>query len=183
MSEELVVRQCAPTLAGIKSGSLFPCAFASRAELTAELRRMNARLVPKGLCLMPLRYDGERALLYLFRPAGLRRDLADPLAAELLRRHGYACGNCGRCVARLCHRMREDAGFPHEVGLFLSYPPEDVRGFMDNRAENFKCAGLWKVYGDEALARALFRKYKKCTEVYCRRFRAGDGLDELAVAG
>ena len=35
----------------------------------------------------------------------------------------------------------------------------------------------------EALARALFRKYKKCTEVYCRRFRAGDGLDELAVAG
>lgn len=183
MSEELVVRQCAPTLAGIKSGSLFPCTFASRAELTAELRRMNARLVPKGLCLMPLRYDGERALLYLFRPAGLRRDLADPLAAELLRRHGYACGSCGRCVARLCHRMREDAGFPHEVGLFLSYPPEDVRGFMDNRAENFKCAGLWKVYGDEALARALFRKYKKCTEVYCRRFRAGDGLDELAVAG
>ena len=57
MSEELVVRQCAPTLAGIKSGSLFPCAFASRAELTAELRRMNARLVPKGLCLM--KYEDE----------------------------------------------------------------------------------------------------------------------------
>ena len=25
MSEEMVVRQCAPTLAGIKTGSLFPC--------------------------------------------------------------------------------------------------------------------------------------------------------------
>ena len=30
MSEELMVRQCAPTLAGIKTGSLFPCPCTSR---------------------------------------------------------------------------------------------------------------------------------------------------------
>ena len=33
MSEETVVRQCAPTLAGIKTGSLFPCPYDSREEL------------------------------------------------------------------------------------------------------------------------------------------------------
>ena len=182
MSEELVIRQCAPTLAGIKSGSLFPCAFSSRKELADELRRLNARLVPKGLCLMPLKYDNGRVLLYLFRPAGLRRDLGHPLAMELLRRQGYVCGNCGRCVAHLCRRMRENRDFPHEVGLFLSYPPEDVLGFMENRAENCKCAGLWKVYGDEKRAQELFTQFKSCTEDYRRRMEAGDGLDELAVA-
>lgn len=29
-AEETVVRQCAPTLAGIKTGSLFPCPYQSR---------------------------------------------------------------------------------------------------------------------------------------------------------
>ena len=36
----------------------------------------------------------------------------------------------------------ESGEFPHEVGLFLSYPPEDVKGFIDHRANDFKCAGL-----------------------------------------
>ena len=36
----------------------------------------------------------------------------------------------------------ESGEFPHEVGLFLGYPPEDVKGFIDHRANNFKCAGL-----------------------------------------
>ena len=37
----------------------------------------------------------------------------------------------------------ESGEFPHEVWLFLSYPPEDVKGFIDHRASGFKCAGLW----------------------------------------
>lgn len=62
----------------------------------------------------------------------------------------------------------ESGEFPHEVGLFLSYPPEDVKGFIDHRANDFKCAGLWKVYGDEEKVRSLFEKYRKCTEIYCK---------------
>ena len=72
--------------------------------------------------------------------------------------------------------------FPHEVGLFLSYPPEDVKGFIENRAANAKCTGVWKVYGDERQARQTFAKYKKCTQVYCERWQSGSGLDKLAVA-
>ena len=76
----------------------------------------------------------------------------------------------------------ESGDFPHEVGLFLSYPPQDVRGFIENHAVNYKCAGLWKVYGDEALARRLFDKFRKCTDIYCALWRAGSGIDQLAVA-
>ena len=76
----------------------------------------------------------------------------------------------------------ESGEFPHEVGLFLGYPPEDVKGFIDHRANGFKYAGLWKVYGDEARAEALFRKFKKCTQIYCERWQSGSNMDELAVA-
>ena len=68
------------------------------------------------------------------------------------------------------------------MGLLLSYTPEGVKGFIDHRAGGFKCAGLWKVYGDEGKARSLFAKYKKCTEIYCALWEAGSGIEQLAVA-
>ena len=72
--------------------------------------------------------------------------------------------------------------YKNEVGLFLSYPPQDVRGFIENHAVNYKCAGLWKVYGDAALAGRLFDKFRNCTEIYWCLSRAGSGIDQLAVA-
>ena len=76
----------------------------------------------------------------------------------------------------------ESGELPHEVRLFLSYPPEDVKGFIENHAANAKCTGVWKVYGDERQARQTFARYKKCTQTYCERWRSGVELDRLAVA-
>ena len=42
MSEENVVRLCAPTLAGIKTGSLFPCPYECRETLLTEIRRVQS---------------------------------------------------------------------------------------------------------------------------------------------
>ena len=103
------------------------------------------------------------------------------IVAKRLRR--YSAGiNAITVPDFLARRFRESGEFPHEVGLFLSYPPEDVKGFIDHRANNFKCAGLWKVYGDEEKARSLFAKYKKCTEIYCALWQNGSKLEQLAVA-
>lgn len=182
MSEELLVRQCAPTLAGIKTGNLFSCDCRDRAALMRQIRELNRRLAPKGLCLLPMRVGGGRALLYLYRPARLRSDLADRNAAALLREAGYDCTSCARCLGGLIRRLRAAAEFPHEIGLFLSYPPEDVRGFMEHHAADFKCVGTWKVYGDEAAAKRQFAKYRSCTELYCRLWRAGSSVERLAVS-
>ncbi len=102
-------------------------------------------------------------------------------AVRLLEESGYPCHSAGQCVACLIRRLRENDEFPHEIGLFLSYPPEDVRGFIENKACRFKCAGLWKVYGDEERAKELFRQYKRCTDRCCALWRAGSGLAQLAV--
>ena len=181
MSEELLIKQCAPTLAGIKTGSLFPCPCHDRAALLADIRRLNRMLGSKGLCLLPIRYKDAQVLLYLYRPAGLRRDLESGLARDILQQAGYPRESCQRCVARLIRRFRE-SDFPHEVGLFLSYPPEDVQGFIQHGSRDFKCAGLWKVYGDEEKARQLFARFRRCTEDYCARWRSGAPLTQLAVA-
>ena len=83
----------------------------------------------------------------------------------------------------MCIRDRcQKDGFPHEIGLFLGYPPEDVQGFIDHRAMDFKCAGLWKVYGDQQRAQALFDRFRRCTQRYCALWQTGLRLEQLAVA-
>lgn len=180
MPEKLIVRHCAPTLAGIKTGNLFTCPAACARELMQDVRRVNRMLVPRGLRVLPLRLCNGRALIYVYRPQRLQRDMAAPQARGLLRRFGYPCGDATRCVRHLIGRLRDAPGFPHEIGLFLGYPPEDVQGFLEQRA--CKCCGCWKVYGDAARACALFEQYRKCTRIYCRLWAEGRAITQLAVA-
>ncbi len=180
MIEETLVRQCAPTLAGMKAGSLFSAVIPADQDLCLLLKNLNRRLVPKGLRLLPVRWRRERVLLYLYRGDLLRRDLENRSACLLLEELGYPCPLAGQCVARMVRRVRECPDFPHEVGLFLGYPPEDVRGFMEHR--DCKLTGCWKVYGDPQKAQEIFRRYRQCTAAYCRRWRAGASLEQLAEA-
>ena len=183
MSEEYLVWQAAPTLAGLKTGSLFPCKYDSYEELKRDIRAVNRALNSKGLRLIPLRRNDEQALLYLYRPERLRADLSAPEAAAILRREGYGDCRDTHCLHELIRRLRQFGEFPHEIGLFLSYPPEDVRGFIEHKGHNSKCDGCWKVYGDAERARKTFCAYKKCTDCYCRRKAAGASLERLAVVG
>ena len=180
MCQEMLIRCCAPTMASLKTGNMFNCPFASREEMTAELRRLNRLLGGKGLRILPLRWGGGRALVYLYRPKMLAKDLQDSLAARLLAECGYACGNPNRCIARLIARLRDNPDFPHEVGLFLGYPPADVEGFM-HRKQTCKLSGIWKVYDDVDGASRQFARCRRCTEVYLQRYRQGYSLDRLTV--
>ena len=179
MSEELIVRHCAPTLANLKTGSLFVCPITDRASFFSSLRSLNELLVPKGLRALPLRIREYSALVYLYRPSRLKKDLEDPAAIKILQDHGYSC--YGKCLPRLIERVRASEEFPHEIGLFLGYPPEDVQGFLDHRP--CKCSGCWKVYGDENKAKKTFDLYKKCERVYCQQLARGIDIKRLTVAG
>lgn len=184
MSIDYVIQHAAPTLAGIKTGNLFPCTFASTQDMVRDLREINRVLVPRGLRLLPLRRKDDRALLYLFRPADLSRDLAGQEARRLLREAGYGDDLTHLvCLRELTRRLREGEEFPHEIGLFLGYPPEDVAGFMTHRGKNCKCVGCWKVYENEAAAKKTFAMYKKCTRVYCQQLAKGTTIERLTVAG
>ena len=183
MTEEMLVAHCSPTLAGIKTGSLFSCAYDSQAALLESIRRLNRRLAPKGVRVLPLRCSEKRALIYVFRPSALKRDLAGAAARSLLARQGYDNPGMEPCLRRLVRRLRQDGEFPHEVGLFLGYPPEDVAGFLENRGCGHKCVGCWKVYGDPAAAQKTFEKFRKCTQVYCAQWEQGRSIERLTVAG
>ena len=181
MSEDMLIRFCSPTLAGIKSASLFSCACESRKELLADVRRLNRILTKKGLRLIPMRMRGGRALIYLYQPDRLEKDLYSLASRELLREKGYETTDVIRCLGILRKKLQSQEGFPHEIGLFLSYPPEDVRGFINEEGEGCKLTGCWKVYGDEETARKTFQTYHHCTECYSRQWKKGVRFERLVV--
>ena len=93
MSEEILVRQGAPTLADIKTGSLFPCPCENREALLADIRQLNRRLSPKGPCLLPLHFLLGQALLLPIPP---RRTAAEVFSHS---QHRPMRANCqGRCL-------------------------------------------------------------------------------------
>ena len=185
MLSSVLVQQAAPTMAGLKSASLFSYAIGPAEDLEAELEGWNRQYSAKGICTMVLgrcKARPERVLLYTYRPALLARSLSRPGSRELLAEYGYhASWSTRQCLQHLAGRVCPGCEFPHEIGLFLGYPPEDVAGFIGHGT--CKCVGCWKVYGDEESAKKTFRQYKACTEVYCNRMRMGATLRELIVAG
>lgn len=176
-----IIEYCSPTLAGLKTASLFKVNSREGSDINSKIRELNIVLKEKGIRVIPLKRAPEYALIYLYRPESLRRDLSDPKAASILRKKGYCCKGSEYCIAQLRKHLENDASFPHEIGLFLGYPPSDVECFMRNPKDGVKCCGCWKVYSDKKKAEKTFRKYRRCTEVYRALSKRGMSLTELAV--
>lgn len=182
MLEAMLVHHGAPTLAGIKTGSLFSMEADDVAEMEQAVEQANETLMPKGARLIVMKYMGHRALLYLYREALLAQCLACPKAQEILRECGYEGLSVDEALATLRDRLQEQDFFPHEIGLFLGYPEGDVAGFIRHQGQNCLLCGCWKVYGGEAEALRTFARYRKCTELYTKRFHTGCSLTNLTVA-
>lgn len=177
-----LVAYCAPTLAGIKSGSIFNCSYESLDELRQVIRQWNILLNEKGVYMTLLKTWETRAMLYVYRPEMLCRELSAQRTARYLKNSGYTSLAVADAVETLRHRVAEGESFPHEIGLFLGYPVGDVEEFVKNRGKNCKHCGYWKVYCDEENTIALFGRFKRCFQVYMNQWRDGKSVAQLTVA-
>ena len=161
-SEELFVWHCAPTLAGVKTANLFSVSNIEHSKLSEYIREWNKALALKGMRMIAISKSSAYTLIYIYRIERLKDDLLNPKSVRILQKGGYCCDNPQKCLTSLVMRLKTVDDFPHEIGLFLGYPPEDVEGFIKCKGKNFKCVGCWKVYGDVSSAQKLFRKYDRC---------------------
>jgi hypothetical protein len=83
-------------------------------------------------------------LALLYRRGLLARKLRGGAAARYLRSLRYPAGP-EACLAFLKARFA-GPGFPHEAGIFLGYPLEEVICFSAGKPSPYKCRGYWTVY-------------------------------------
>ena len=115
-----VVRNCSPTLAGIKPASLFtyPGVYANqngkpgaahieerRSRLLAVIAQCNRELQPLGIHMSVLVWRPCGALIYVYRPADLMRYLSDPRATTALAAEGYDVHNLPASLVHLAARI------------------------------------------------------------------------------
>lgn len=182
MIEKFLIEHCSPTLASLKTASLFTYSFDSKEDFIKDIDSLNHKLCAKGVSLIILRLQKNTALVYVARFSSLKRDLSKPGIAEFLKTYGYESTDCVYALKRLKQRICAGDGFPHEIGLFLGYPLGDVQGFIENAGAHCKCSGCWKVYCNECEAIKTFARFKKCKSVYSKLFNNGRSVLQLTVA-
>ena len=181
--EEAVIAHCAPTLAGHKCGSLFSWRKSAGQDLAQDVMSLNHLLQPKGVRVRLLKCCPAGALVYIYRPAMLQARLEQADIAAFLRGQGYASLTLSGALAALSRRIHCGEDFPHEIGIFLDYPLEDVIGFIRHQGTAFRCVGCWKAYANEEQAQRTFALYRKCRMVYLACYHnKGYGVTRLTVA-
>ena len=181
--EAVLVRQCAPTLAGMKPGSIF-CFNHSPLEVSRQkVCQWNKQLAPFGLTVQILleRPGSSSVIVFVYRHDRLEQMLSDDAYQSFLAEAGYERTNLDGLLEQLSYRLRTQPEFPHEIGVFLGYPLRDVIGFIENHGRNFTCCGFWKSYGDPTEMQVCFACYRRCIQTYVAMFEQGIPIERLAV--
>lgn len=188
--EEVLVEQCAPTLARVKPASMFRYQprdlKAEPVELALEkLPVLQKTLAARGIRIRILKNcpKTETLLFFVFRTEMCRRILEDRASRAFLRAGGYDTEHgMDALLEQFSEKICLRESFPHEIGVLLGYPLADVIGFIRNGGRNCRGQGCWKSYSDPAGAMRSQEIYRKCTRIYKRLFAAGTPLTKLAVA-
>ena len=163
--DETIIHGGAPALCGIKPACLFSMNGKNYEVGESRLHEWQPFFSKDKKFFVPLKKSDGRFLFFVYDKKLLEKLCKLPRNADYLVSKGYPVQKGFSCVlAELLHRLAVNKDFPHEVGLFLGYPLEDVVGFEEQGAAGFKYSGIWKVYGDKESAIRRMNLYKSCTE-------------------
>lgn len=182
--EQILGLHAAPTLTGLKAASLLSFRRSSFDDFDGLLESYRPCFMCKGISTFCVAEGTEYVLQLFYRREALEEALFSPKAQEILQPLGYReWDTVEDMLEHLRSRMALKKTFPHEIGLFLGYPPEDVEGFIQHKGRKFCYSGYWKVYANEAETRALFDRYTDCTHAFCTRLERGEPFAALIQAG
>ena len=174
--ETQIALQCAPLISGLKVSNLLIISAEDEALVRVILRR-------SGISFFRLLRTGEKVTFLLFRKNPLEAYLKQQEVETMLVEAGYAELSLGNILStfqkRYAHYMSAGGRFPHEMGLLLGYPAEDVKGFVENEGKNFLYSGYWKVYADVDEKRRLFQKFENAKETVIQLLSYGVAIQDI----
>lgn len=177
--EVKIANQCAPVLAGVKPANML-------ALENKHIRDVVHTLEGTGLSWRCLYAGNEKNIWLLYRKEALEKCVFNKEALSFLRDFGYCEETLEALLVRFGQRFRqyrnrEELVFPHEMGVFLGYPMDDVKGFIQNEGKNYLYCGYWKVYGNVEKCKDLFKIYEEVRDVFVQEASKGKNLWQITM--
>jgi len=180
--ENQLVLQCAPVMMGVKVSNLLQIDH-------KDLRTFCTMFKDTELSFFALHTGVSKSTILLYQRGKLMDCLEDPEIKDFLAKRGYEDLSLYHVLHELRIRYgnyfrdkqegKESLEFPHEMGLILGYPLEDVVGFMENKGKNALLTGYWKVYHRAQEKEALFQRFEQAKETLIRLMSVGVELPEI----
>ncbi|MGB4984217.1 MAG: DUF3793 family protein [Erysipelotrichaceae bacterium] len=141
--EKKLVNYCAPTLMKQKAGSMFHVYKQEFEDINKLVNDYNDKLSNNHLVIRILQQHQERITLYIYHPLLINKCLKDHRIIDLLKSYDYPLTNIEQIINHLDRRLNNNS-YPHEIGVFLGYPINDVLDFINKRPCLY--TSYWKVY-------------------------------------
>lgn len=175
----LIVSQCAPFLKRMRAATIITIPNSRKVQMDSLLKETD-------ITWKELEEETEKSVCILYRESDLKELLGRPENRHILCRNGYpeqgAANFIGIQVDELKKRMNlfaEKGKFPHEIGVFLGYPAKDVEQFIEQKGQNYKMNGYWKVYDDVVGACRIFSSYEHARLCAVNELLLGYDLKEI----
>ncbi len=171
-----LVMQCAPLISGLKFSNLLSL----QSDKMEELERI---IEDTDICAYYLTGTDRRIYILLYNEEELKAYIAHPEIKAFLQKLSYSSFELEDILKEFKIRystyMLTKKNFPHEMGVILGYPIEDVVGFIDNNGENFLYSGYWKVYENVKEKKKIFTKYEMVREAMIHLISKGIRINEI----
>ena len=111
-----------------------------------------------GIHFSTLRKTKDTLCVLFYHPERLKNILVSKDTQSFLQNFGYDKSmTLSESLSLLQKRFEREC--PHEMGVFLGYPIEDVKDFIKYKGKDCVLCGHWKVYHNASRALHTFRLY------------------------
>jgi len=174
--ETQLAMQCAPVIMGLKISNLLIIPSENADKVRKILNGTN-------LSILILLVKEEKMTMLVYRSDRLKEYLSEGTVKELLAELGYQEPELSALIPvfkkRYAAYWKNGGSFPHEMGVLLGYPIEDVRGFIKNEGRNFLYTGYWKVYENIGDKLCLFRQFELAKETLIQLIARGISMSDV----
>ena len=162
--------------------------------ITVTIKKNNQKLYNSwndfGSCFLDnidlkfieLRESNDSIIAMIYDEYMLEKELSQKSHMEFLFNLGYPSNASISDYLNILKNRYEKYHCPHELGLFLGIPFEDVKDFMECTTKKCLLCGYWKVYNDSNKAKNIFNKYDKVKEYTMKNMLEGNSSRDLALS-
>lgn len=171
-----LILQCAPFISGLKKSNLL---LVNKEKLYKLKKLLDGSLISYSI----LYENSNKIALLLYNEPEMNKYLNNESIKAFLMDMGYKDISFKNILKifklRYEKYMQDNEEFPHEMGILLGYPIEDVKGFVKNKGKNSLYTGYWKVYDKVEEKEKLFEKFKQVEETMIKLIYYGITMEEI----